>query len=211
MENASKALLMAAGLFLVMLILALVIFAWGKFSDYQNAKDSLVDIEDTAKFNEQFTHYDRDDVQGYEILSLANQVIDYNRRRADVGQNNEKYKPIKLVVTLNNDNKKFSYDENNLLINRNEYTISSTVNTFDDIITKGTNIEKEYGSFKNYLLGYFKEYPVKEVGRTTSSISDELSKDLYKRGMRFVGSTIIYSYLQAIGLINSHDDCDVKL
>ena len=48
MENASKALLMAAGVFLVMLILALVIFAWGKFSDYQNAKDSLVDIEDTA-------------------------------------------------------------------------------------------------------------------------------------------------------------------
>lgn len=57
---------------------------------------------------------------------------------------------------------------------------------------------------------YFKEYPIKEVGKTTSSISDELSKDLFKRGMRFVGSTIIYSYLQAIGLINSHDDCDVK-
>lgn len=73
------------------------------------------------------------------------------------------------------------------------------------------DIEKEYGSFKNYLLGYFKKYPIKEVGRTTSSISDELSKDLFKRGMRFVGSTIIYSYLQAIGLINSHDDCDVKL
>lgn len=73
------------------------------------------------------------------------------------------------------------------------------------------DIEKEFGSFKNYLLKYFKKYPIKEVGRTTSSISDELSKDLYKRGMRFVGSTIIYSYLQAIGLINSHDDCDVKL
>ena len=146
MENASKALLMAAGMFLVMLILALVIFAWGKFSDYQNAKDSLVDIEDTAKFNEQFTHYDRDDVQGYEILSLANQVIDYNRRRADVGQNNEKYNPIKLVVTLNNDNKKFSYDENNLLINSNEYTISSTVNTFDEIIAEGARIERTYGS-----------------------------------------------------------------
>lgn len=146
MENASKALLMVAGVFLVMLILALVIFAWGKFSDYQNAKDSLVDIEDTAKFNEQFTHYDRDDVQGYEILSLANQVIDYNRRRSNEGQNNEKYNPIKLVVTLNNDNKKFSYDENNLLINSNEYTISKTVNTFNEIIAEGARIERTYGS-----------------------------------------------------------------
>lgn len=169
MENASKALLMAAGMFLVMLILALVIFAWGKFSDYQNAKDSLVDIEDTAKFNEQFTHYDRDDVQGYEILSLANQVIDYNRRRADVGQNNEKYKPIKLVVTLNNDNKKFSYDENNLLIkNSNEYTISSTVNTFDDIITKGTNIEKEYGSNVSQISKLISSFFSEEVKNDTN-------------------------------------------
>ena len=67
------------------------------------------------------------------------------------------------------------------------------------------DIEKEYGSFKNYLLGYFKEYPIKEVGKTTSLISNSISKDLIKRGMKFVGSTIIYSYLQAIGLINSHE------
>ena len=44
-----------------------------------------------------------------------------------------------------------------------------------------------------------------EYNKTTSSLSDEISKDLYKRGMRFVGSTIIYSYLQAIGIIYSHD------
>ena len=96
---------------------------------------------------------------------------------------------------------------NNKNIIRNKLKIKASINNAKVFI----DIEKEYGSFKNYLLGYFKEYPVKEVGRTTSSISDELSKDLYKRGMRFVGSTIIYSYLQAIGLINSHDDCDVKL
>lgn len=114
MENASKALLMAAGMLLVMLILALVIFAWGKFSDYQNAKDSLVDIEDTAKFNEQFTHYDRDDVQGYEILSLINKVVDYNERKSDVSKNNnnEKYNPINLIINLGftESNSPFSYN-----------------------------------------------------------------------------------------------------
>ena len=97
---------------------------------------------------------------------------------------------------------------NNKNIIRNKLKIKASINNAKVFI----DIEKEFDSFKNYLLGYFKEYPVKEVGKTTSSISNELSKDLYKRGMRFVGSTIIYSYLQAIGLINSHDDdCDVKL
>mgnify|MGYP000439937832 CR=1 FL=1 len=196
MENASKALLMAAGVFLVMLILALVIFAWGKFSDYQNAKDSLVDIEDTAKFNEQFTHYDRDDVQGYEILSLANQVIDYNRRRADVGQNNEKYNPIKLVVTLNNDNKKFSYDENNLLINSNEYTISSTVNTFDEIIAEGARIERTYGS------------NVSQISKLISLLfSDEVKNDENKKAnavkkFNSLSKTKVTNYNELLGYKN---------
>ena len=41
--------------------------------------------------------------------------------------------------------------------------------------------------------------------KTTSSLSDEISKDLKNKGMSFVGSTIIYSYLQAIGVINDHE------
>ena len=50
-----------------------------------------------------------------------------------------------------------------------------------------------------------------ENDKTTSNLSDNISQDLQKRGMKFVGSTIIYSYLQAIGIINSHDDtCDYK-
>ena len=44
-----------------------------------------------------------------------------------------------------------------------------------------------------------------EIGNTTNDLSDKISKDLKRRGMTFVGSTIIYSYLQAIGIINSHE------
>ena len=47
---------------------------------------------------------------------------------------------------------------------------------------------------------------VYDTDRTTSPLSDTISKDLYRRGMKFVGSTIIYSYLQAIGIINSHEE-----
>ena len=44
------------------------------------------------------------------------------------------------------------------------------------------------------------------MGITSSKLSDTISEDLKKRGMKFVGTTIIYSYLQAVGIINSHED-----
>ena len=64
---------------------------------------------------------------------------------------------------------------------------------------------KEYGSFYNYLRGFAEEKRIYETGKTTNALSDMISKDLKKRGMKFVGSTTIYAYLQAIGMIYSHD------
>ena len=70
------------------------------------------------------------------------------------------------------------------------------------------DIQKEYGTFYNYLKTFTKGKTVYEIDKATSELSDSISKDLQKRGMKFVGSTIIYSYLQAIGVIYSHDkDC----
>ena len=57
-----------------------------------------------------------------------------------------------------------------------------------------------------YVLTFTKGEIIYEVGKTTSELSDRISADLYKRGMRFVGSVIIYSYLQAVGFIYSHDE-----
>lgn len=68
-------------------------------------------------------------------------------------------------------------------------------------------IQKEYGSFDAYLWRFVGGKPqVNRTGtfRTASAESDALSKDLKKRGMSFVGSTIIYAYMQAIGMVNDH-------
>lgn len=72
-------------------------------------------------------------------------------------------------------------------------------------------IQREYGSFDAYIWGFtggsvvYEEY----TARTTSPLSDLISKDLKKRGMTFVGSTVIYSYLQAMGMLNGHGkECD---
>ncbi len=69
-------------------------------------------------------------------------------------------------------------------------------------------IEEEFGSFKNYLTSFWNQKILYENDKTTNELSDQISEDLKRRGMKFVGSTIIYSYLQAIGIINSHfEDC----
>lgn len=70
------------------------------------------------------------------------------------------------------------------------------------------SIEKEFTSFSAYLTSFFPRYPITEQGVITSPISDAISRDLVRRGMHFVGSVTIYSYLQAVGLICSHEkDC----
>ena len=67
-------------------------------------------------------------------------------------------------------------------------------------------IQREYGSFDHYIWHFTDRTAVFETGRATSPLSDTISKDLRRRGMKFVGSTIIYAYLQAIGIIHSHEE-----
>ncbi len=67
-------------------------------------------------------------------------------------------------------------------------------------------IQKEYGSFSDYIWHWTERKVIYEKGLAYSELSDRISKDLKKRGMKFVGTTIIYAYLQAIGVINSHED-----
>ena len=69
-------------------------------------------------------------------------------------------------------------------------------------------IQGEYGNWDNYIWGFTGGEIIYEndPAITTSPLSDRISKELKKRGMSFVGSTIIYSYLQAIGIIHAHED-----
>ena len=93
---------------------------------------------------------------------------------------------------------------NNKNIIRNQRKITATIKNAKIFM----EIQKEYNSFSNYLWHFTNNKIIYETGKTTSTLSDQISKDLKKRGMSFVGTTIIYSYLQAIGVINSHEkDC----
>ncbi len=112
-------------------------------------------------------------------------------------------------------NKIAKYDQNKIekLYNndgiiKNKLKINATVNNAKIFI----EIQNEFGSFANYIWNFSDNQVIKNVDdqfKTTSELSDRVSEDLKKRGMKFVGSTIIYSYLQAIGVINDHElNCD---
>lgn len=98
------------------------------------------------------------------------------------------------------ENKIKELSENKDII-RNKLKINASINNAK--IFK--SIQKEFGSFSNYLKKFTKDNIIYETDKTTNFLSDDISKDLIKRGMKFVGSTIIYSYLQAIGIIYSHE------
>lgn len=67
-------------------------------------------------------------------------------------------------------------------------------------------IQKEYGTFSEYLWHWTDGKVIYEWDKVSSTLSDEISGDLSARGMKFVGTVIIYSYLQAVGVINSHEE-----
>jgi len=108
------------------------------------------------------------------------------------------------------DEKKVQELLNDAGIIRNKLKIRSTIRNAKVFL----EIQKEFGSFDKYIWGFvnFKQVQnkfksMKELPAKTE-LSDKISKDLKKRGMNFVGSTIIYAYLQAIGIVNDHQiDC----
>ena len=66
-------------------------------------------------------------------------------------------------------------------------------------------IQAEWGSFDAYLWHWTDGEALRETGLASSPLSDAISKDLKRRGMKFVGTVIVYAYLQAVGIIDSHE------
>ncbi len=93
---------------------------------------------------------------------------------------------------------------------RNKLKIKATITNAQNFI----EIQKEFGSFSKYIWDFTNGKPIKNKFKNlseapaTTELSDKLSKDLKKRGFKFVGSTVIYAHMQATGMVNDHmTDC----
>lgn len=96
---------------------------------------------------------------------------------------------------------------------RNKLKIKAAVSNAQAFI----KVQEEFGSFSKYIWGFVGGKPIDNNPKTlkdvvaTSEISDKLSKDLKKRGFKFVGSTVVYAHMQATGMVNDHvEDCWVR-
>jgi len=89
---------------------------------------------------------------------------------------------------------------------RNKLKIKATVTNAQSFI----KVQEEFGSFSKYIWGFVDGKPIDNQPKTlsevkaTTPISDALSKDLKKRGFKFVGSTVMYAHMQATGMVNDH-------
>lgn len=94
----------------------------------------------------------------------------------------------------------------NANIVRNRLKIKSAIINARQFI----KVQEEYGSFDAFIWSYVEGRPIHNHFRSetdipaTTPLSDKISKDLKKRGFKFVGSTIVYAYMQAIGIVNDH-------
>jgi len=105
-----------------------------------------------------------------------------------------KYDEVKIAALLNDAG-----------IIRNRLKINSAVSNAIAVL----EIQREFGSFDEYVWRFVNCKPIQRKRSqpvvATTPISDALSKDLAKRGFRFVGSTICYSFMQAVGMVNDHN------
>lgn len=97
---------------------------------------------------------------------------------------------------------------------RNKLKVRATVTNAQAFI----KIQEEFGSFSKYIWNFVNGKPIDNKPKTlkdvpaTTSISDAISKDLKKRGFKFVGSTVMYAHMQATGMVNDHvEDCFTRV
>lgn len=115
-------------------------------------------------------------------------------------------------IALYNDEKVEKLMQNSGII-RNRLKIKAAVTNAQKLM----EVQKEFGSFSAYIWGFVGEKPIDHVPKSladipaVTDISDILSKDLKKRGFKFMGSTVVYAHRQATGMVNDHiESCFIR-
>ena len=139
MENASKALLMAGGVLIALLVISLMILAFDQMSQYQKSQSDLVETKQLAEFNEQFTQYVRDDLNVIDLVTLANKVVNFNIKESGAGEIDYSQK-----ITLQINMKNYKDKHIGTLFAKSQYMVQNGSSEFFTIIDKYTELEKKY-------------------------------------------------------------------
>ena len=149
-----------------------------------------------------------DDIKLFEFLTLEGAQAGLNwltilKKREGYRLAFDYFNPDRIAKYSSSDLKRLLADSG---IIRNRLKISATITNARNFL----QVQKEFGSFDKYIWQFVGGQPIKHHFRSMSSVppkskdSDLMSKDLQRRGFRFVGSTICYAFMQAVGMVNDH-------
>lgn len=136
MENASKALIMAGSVLIGVIVVSLFMVMANSLTDYQQTQTQNQREAQIISFNNSYEGYIRDNVKGYELMSLVNKVVDYNKRQSSQGTAKDEqgqdlgFDPIELTIDFGNANnrKNFSRGDTNELFNDDKYEFNDKKN-----------------------------------------------------------------------------------
>lgn len=192
MENASKALLIAGGILLSIIVLTLFMLMVNSLTDYQQQETQTQKQADIISFNNQYAGYMRDDVSGTDILSLINKVVYYNRTKSTAGtgttDSGASYgsEPITVVIDLKdvNTRKKLARGNNNVLFTGTSFTYTfNQTSSVNDVVTGINYINEIKNSYLPYTPSYFwvpKQYQNQKIKITDGilkALSDNYDSD----------------------------------
>lgn len=189
MENATKALLMAAGILIAIIVLSLAVVMYSRVSEYYQQKQRNITDEQLAAFNDEYLAYNRDNVTGFELVSLINKTVDFNQNRvygaSNTGESEEQlgdgYKEMSITVIINNlpneklfENKPYTYDGKN---NGKRQTLTQAIDSMRQLENKyGASILTKLVSSRYYL-------PTSLGGDGSKEIKDILGKEYNLNGL----------------------------
>lgn len=198
MENASKFLLMAGGILIALLVISALVLMFNQIGDYEKGKSNTEKVSQVADFNKEFMVFTYDNIQGTDIISLANKIVNFNSKSGM--QNSINYdKKIKLILNFGNKNKSGSFayklGGNPVIFTDDSYTIENS-SGFLSLISTYMEYDNKFSiKVMNRLSANYSSLQdgtktIKDVtGR--SDISQDIIKDIpkYREYSEFKGST----------------------
>ena len=177
MENASKALLIAGGVLISILVISTFILGIRKISAFQETQADAKVEQQTLEFNNLYESYNRNNIRGNDIISLMNRIVDYNARKTADG-----YTAMHVTFTISSDiREKITFDDTNRLILRGDDDNPYTQENIGEIVGTPTSISGDIsgGKIRDLETKYGQNY-ANQLASEISNIQDIADKRMDK-------------------------------
>lgn len=204
MENASKALILAGGVLISLLILGALLLMFNNLTTYQASKSQSVAEADVSRFNNQFETYNRNGIRGSDMVSLVNRIISYNIENEQDGYEKMQIS-VKIADNRNEIKEKFSYDTTSDFpkLIRTSYNQDNIASTLTNVVTQ---LENKYNvGTVNYISNLTSN--ISKVMDSSGETQKILPNDLSNYGGYNSIKEDILTYYEYVQLKRAYFNC----